>query len=292
VQTVPTVGRSSFSSQTRTAGRHALLEQPDPNLTDARHHALRQRTVSIRRIGVSEPSDRGDWATSVGLCGSPAGGAPTQPCVSTATSVALRLVGPTADTDAMGFHHEEVIGAARRGDPDAFAVLWRHHQPQVLRYLSARRIVDPADVASQIWIDVAGSIARFDGDGEDFRRWLFTIAHRRVVDEVRRSVRRSRLAERVGTEAGAAVGAAVGTDQMYERDTALARALDMLSGLPPEMAEAVALRVIAELPFADVATVMSCTEGNARVLVHRGLKRLAAQVAVTISDAEAMKSLP
>src|SRR5690606_31066626 len=111
----------------------------------------------------------------------------------------------------MGLEHAEVIGAARRGDPDAFAVLWRHHQPQVLRYLSARRIVDPADVASQIWIDVAGSIARFEGDGADFRRWLFTIAHRRVVDEVRRSVRRSQLAERVGTAAGAAVGA----DQMY-----------------------------------------------------------------------------
>lgn len=188
----------------------------------------------------------------------------------------------------MGLEHAEVIGAARRGDPDAFAVLWRHHQPQVLRYLSARRIVDPADVASQIWIDVAGSIARFEGDGADFRRWLFTIAHRRVVDEVRRSVRRSQLAERVGTAAGAAVGA----DQMYERDTALARALEMLRGLPPEMAEAIALRVIAELPFADVATVMNCTEGKARVLVHRGLKRLATKVAVTISDAEAMKSLP
>jgi hypothetical protein len=45
------IGRSSFSSQTRNASRQAHLEQPDRNLTDARHQALRQRSVSSRRIG-------------------------------------------------------------------------------------------------------------------------------------------------------------------------------------------------------------------------------------------------
>ena len=79
----------------------------------------------------------------------------------------------------VGERQPSVFDKARVGERDALAELWRNHNAAVLRYLRARRTVSADDVASQVWIDVATSIHRFEGEADEFRRWLFTIAHRR-----------------------------------------------------------------------------------------------------------------
>src|SRR5215218_8764388 len=83
-----------------------------------------------------------------------------------------------------------VLERASRGDRDALAELWRTYQAPLLRYLRTRRVSSPEDTASTVWLDVGSSISRFSGDGDDFRRWLFTIAHRRSVDELRSKTKR------------------------------------------------------------------------------------------------------
>jgi RNA polymerase sigma-70 factor, ECF subfamily len=179
------------------------------------------------------------------------------------------------------------LDAARRGDRDALAELWRTYQAPLLRYLRARRIVSPDDVASTVWVDVARSLDRFDGGDDDFRRWLFTIAHRRSVDEVRRAVRRSESP----IEAVAEVLATDGADVEHERNEALDRAIDLVSSLPDNLAEAVMLRVVNDLPLRDVADVMGTTEGNVRVMVHRGLTRLRRKLSVTDDGQPTMEEL-
>jgi RNA polymerase sigma-70 factor (ECF subfamily) len=171
---------------------------------------------------------------------------------------------------------------ARAGSRDALADLWRAHHGPVLRYLRAKRIGSPEDVASQVWIDVARSIDRFEGDADDFRRWLFTIAHRRSVDEVRRVVRRADDAQVEPVPSN-------GADVEHERNGALERAIELVSQLPDNLAEAVMLRVVNDLSIADVATVMGTTEGNVRVLVHRGVTRLRRMMDVTDDARSTMK---
>jgi RNA polymerase sigma-70 factor (ECF subfamily) len=174
------------------------------------------------------------------------------------------------------------LDGARAGSRDALATLWRTHHAAVVRYLRAKRIGSPEDVASQVWIDVARSIDRFEGDADDFRRWLFTIAHRRSVDEVRRAVRRAGdpRAEPVPSD---------GADVEQERNGALERAIELVSQLPDNLAEAVMLRVVNDLSIADVASVMGTTEGNVRVLVHRGVTRLRRMMDVTDDTRSTMK---
>ncbi len=181
------------------------------------------------------------------------------------------------------------LDAARRGDRDALAELWRTHQAPLLRYLRARRAPSPDDVASQVWIDVATSIGRFEGDDDDFRRWLFTIAHRRSVDAIRRLVRTS--APRSAFSVRAA-DHAVGADVEHEDQDALDRAISLVATLPDNQAEAVMLRVVNDLSVAAVASVMEISEGNVRVLVHRGLLRLRRKLSVTDAGVPAMKRVP
>ena len=51
--------------------------------------------------------------------------------------------------------------------------------------------------------------------------------------------------------------------------------------LPPDQAEAVLLRVVADLSVTEVAAILGRREGTIRVLVHRGLRRLAERSVVT-----------
>ncbi len=182
----------------------------------------------------------------------------------------------------MGRRRPTGFEAARAGERDALAQLWRTHQAPLLRYFRARRMVSPEDVASQVWIDVARSIERFDGGADDFRRWLFTIAHRRSVDEVRRAVRHAGAP-------GSAVEDAPPADVEHERNDALDRAIDMMSSLPDDQAEAVMLRVVNDLSITEVAAVMGISEGNVRVLVHRGVTRLRRKLSVTDAGLQAMR---
>jgi RNA polymerase sigma-70 factor (ECF subfamily) len=179
----------------------------------------------------------------------------------------------------------EVIQRARAGDADALGALWRAYHHLVLRYLRGRATPDPDDVATAVWIDVARSISRFDGDAEDFRRWLFTIAARRRVDALRRTVRRAAADARF---AGRADPAPTDPADEAQRAAGVERVLRLVGRLPDDQAEAVLLRVLGDLSVTDVAAIMGRREGHVRVLVHRGLTKLS-ELAVTERSAPAME---
>lgn len=177
----------------------------------------------------------------------------------------------------------DALRAARHGDADGLASLWEAYQPSLLRYLRGLGCHSPDDVASQVWLDVARSLRRFDGDEGDFRKWLFTIAHRRHVDTVRAAVRRRDGEARVAALATTA-------DEIDPDGDPLDRALALVRRLPVDMAEAVLLRVVADLAVTEVAAIMGKREGNVRMLVHRGLQRLNSILAATAAAAAASAS--
>lgn len=185
---------------------------------------------------------------------------------------------------------EEVIRRAQAGDPDALAHLWRTYQHLVLRYFRGKGMDEPEDLASTVWVEVASGLPRFEGREPDFRRWLFTIAARRRIDDIRAVKRRADRVERAATVVAGPAHAPSAGDEA-ERSAALDRALAMVRGLPPDQAEAVLLRIVGDLSVTEVAEIMNRSEGAVRVLVHRGLKRLAERSPVTNSDPKTMSAL-
>ena len=73
---------------------------------------------------------------------------------------------------------------------------------------------------------------------------------------------------------------------------ALERAIALVRSLPPDQAEVIMLRIIADLDVSEVASIVGTTEGNVRVIMHRGLRRLAAQLSVTQPSRPTIKSVP
>ena len=172
-----------------------------------------------------------------------------------------------------GSSFPELLAAAQSGDEEAFAVLWRHLQPALLRYFQVAAPPAAEDLAADTWVSVIRRLQQFRGDEGAFRAWVFTVARHRAIDWRRQAARRpttlvpaEQLAERSAPDDPVA--------QVLEGQSTRA-ALALVAELPPDQAEVVALRVLGGLEVAEVARIVGKRPGAVRVLAHRGLRRLA-----------------
>lgn len=170
----------------------------------------------------------------------------------------------------IGEGFSSVLAAAQAGDDDAVAALYRDNVARVRGYVRAQGVADPDDVVSEVFVSMVRSLASFTGDEDDFRGWLFTIAHRRVVDERRRRGRRPEtpVADDI---LRAAVG--VGGDGEVEALERLrvAGVLDALDELTPDQRAVLLLRVVADLPVLEIARMLGKGEPAVKALLRRGV---------------------
>jgi RNA polymerase sigma-70 factor, ECF subfamily len=197
-------------------------------------------------------------------------------------SAAVGVSEPADDPpDGSATGDDALVGAlagARRGDGEAFRVLYRETQPRLLRYLRALVGEDAEDVASETWLHIARDLHGFAGEGDSgvdgFRGWAATIARHRALDHLRRQARRpppvlvpaddlAWLA--AGDDTAAAAVDAVSTDA----------AVRLIASLPRDQAEAVLLRVVLGLDAARAAAVLGKRPGAVRTAAYRGLRTLA-----------------
>jgi RNA polymerase sigma-70 factor (ECF subfamily) len=168
---------------------------------------------------------------------------------------------------------DTALAAARAGDEEGFANLYRELNPSLLRYLSHHVGGAAEDVASEVWLATWRRLGEFDGTGADFRAFLFMVARRRAVDDHRRRRRRP-----VTLPFGPSVEPVAGDDpaELVTFDLTAREAIRALTrSLPKDQADVVLLRVVADLSVDEVARIMGRSPGSVRVLQHRALRRLA-----------------
>src|SRR6185312_16919028 len=101
-------------------------------------------------------------------------------------------------------------------------------------------------------------------DASNLRSWIFTVAHRKVIDHVRA---RGRIAVPVADVPEPATAPEVpqpSDDGLWSQ----------VRELPPKQRTALALRYVADAGYDEIATVMGTSQDAARRNVHEALKRL------------------
>jgi RNA polymerase sigma-70 factor (ECF subfamily) len=173
---------------------------------------------------------------------------------------------------AVGTTFDDVLAAAQAGAAWGFEVLYRDLSPAVTGYLRLHGSADPDDLASETFLAVFRGLGAFRGDEAALRSWVFTIAHRRLVDEWRRRSRRPQPADDAGDLLTGIAGGDVEDDVLTRLGTEGVHRL--CAGLPEDQRSVLLLRVLADLTVEQVAAVMGRSVGSVKALQRRGLRRL------------------
>jgi len=180
----------------------------------------------------------------------------------------------------------ELLARLRDGDEAAFVELVGRYQGALLRV--ARTFVPSDAVAEEVvqdtWMGVVRGIDRFEGRSS-FKTWLFRIlVNRARTSGVRehRSVPLDPTEPAVSPDRFDGTGAWAEPVSPWEADVddrlvadSWAPALRAAIGeLPDRQRDVVLLRDVEGLSSTDVCEVLGLSEGNQRVLLHRGRSRL------------------
>jgi len=149
-----------------------------------------------------------------------------------------------------------------------FEAVVAEHGPMVMRI--CRALLGPVE-ADDAWSETFLAALRAYPDlrpGSHVAGWLATIAHHKGIDQLRA---RSRRPEAAGDLADRPAGAVPGPEPA---DGDLHGAL---AGLPGKQRLAVVYRYLADLPYAEVAALLECSEAAARRNASDGIARLRRQ---------------
>lgn len=168
---------------------------------------------------------------------------------------------------------DDVLLAARAGAEWAWSRIYADLAPTVTGYLRAHGAAEPEDLTGEVFLQVVRGLGRFTGDERDFRSWVFTIVHRRLLDDRRsRSRRPSDPVAPEDLEARAGAGGDVEREALGRLGEARVRAA--LAQLPTDQRSVLLLRILGDMTVEEVARAVGKRTGAVKALQRRALRRL------------------
>jgi RNA polymerase sigma factor (sigma-70 family) len=172
----------------------------------------------------------------------------------------------------LGQAFDSVINAARAGAEWAWAELYDDLAPLVLGYLRGRGAAEPEDLTGEVFLHMVRDVGSFEGNERDFRAWTLSIAHHRLLDDVR--YRKRRPAEPAGDEIAqhSAQGGNVETEALSAMGSG--QVMRIIQTLSSDQRDVLLLRMIAGLTIEQIANIMEKRVGAVKALQRRGLANL------------------
>ena len=172
---------------------------------------------------------------------------------------------PDRQSDALT---DDLVTAAVAGDGDALGTVYRILAPKVLGYLTAHGAEDPEGLTNEVFLHVLRRMGGLVGGSAGLRTFVFSVAHARLVDDVRRRSRRPAqhpyepdLDERQAHSAEQAALSGVDAHHLEE----------MLGRLNEDQRTVITLRVLGDLTVEQTAEILGKSAGAVKQLQRRGL---------------------
>ena len=195
---------------------------------------------------------------------------------------------------------KELVAAIRRGDEDAFVEIVDRYHASLLRlartFVSSKAVAE--DVVQETWLAVIQGIDRFEGRSS-LKTWLFRILTNRAKTRGQREGRQIPFSSSLPDEgptvdpsrfsggAWTSLPAAVPNDpDALVLSKEFGKVVEgAVRKLPDNQRSVLTLRDIEGLDSAEVCSLLSVTEGNQRVLLHRARAKVRAAVERYLEEA-------
>ena len=185
---------------------------------------------------------------------------------------------------------ESLVARAKNGDYASFETLFERHRALVFRfvYQMAPRRDDAEDIVQEVFVRAYQNLHRYRDEAK-FTTWLLRIATNLGTDKARMVNRRQKLEQKEAS--GALTWMTVGERedpvenlQQEQLKEILRRAL---SALPDHHRNVIVMRDIEEMEYKDMADLLGCTVGGAKLRVLRARRALRDRVAPLLEEARA-----
>lgn len=182
---------------------------------------------------------------------------------------------------------ESLVDKARAGDYRAFELLFERHRALVYRfvYQMSHRRDEAEDVTQEVFVRAYQNLHRYRDEAK-FTTWLLRIATNLGTDRARMASRRQTLEQR---EAGGAltwmtVGDSDDPLANLQQQSLGAILREAILTLPDHHRNVIVMRDIEEMEYADIASILGCSLGGAKLRVLRARRALRDKVAPYIQE--------
>ena len=165
------------------------------------------------------------------------------------------------------------VDRAREGDARAWTEIVEDLGPTLRGYARARGIRDADDVMQDVFVAAASRIGDFEGDWKSFRSWMFSICYRQIVNRYR-----SKHKDGVALPMTLADEAEPSPEEAIVSQVEASQAMRALNVLSEIERDVVLMRVIGDLDTGEVADAVGKTKGNVRVIQHRAMEKIRAEL--------------
>ena len=181
-----------------------------------------------------------------------------------------------ADLPAVDETDAELVRLAQQ-DLRKFSDLYDRYVQRVYRYLLIRmgNVDDAEDVTSQTFMAALENLHRYHGE-RPFLAWLFGIAKNKRADFYRRQKPEADLE----TAVSLVISDEQSTDDYVDQRLQIEAISRKLQSIAPDRAEAISLRLFGNMEIPEIAHFMGKQEPAVRMLIHRGLRDLQAQLSL------------
>jgi len=176
---------------------------------------------------------------------------------------------------------QELIGEIRAGSAVAFERLMKRYEKLVYKIaygLTGQR-ESALDVTQNVFLRVHSKLPTYRAEG-DLRNWILRIASNESLNwnRSRRRIRETGLSD---DRAAAVAAAPPPQEELFSRRERWGQIRDSLGTLNPKHRLAVVLRYVEGMPVREIAAVLECSEGVAKNILFRSLKKLRDRLAAT-----------
>lgn len=174
----------------------------------------------------------------------------------------------------------ELVRKAAAGDSDAFEQLVLSYEKPIynLCLRMCGNADDAMDLTQETFLKAWHSLGSFRADAA-FSTWLYRLCSNLCIDHLRREQKRKVLPLQVedsdGDERPLDVpDPAAGPEERLSAQEDRQQVADALQSLEPEYREALTLRVLHDLSYADIAAVLQVREGTVKSRIARAREKM------------------
>jgi RNA polymerase sigma-70 factor, ECF subfamily len=166
---------------------------------------------------------------------------------------------------------ESLVNQAVSGDTEAFGQLFDLYADRIYRHIYYRtsNMEDARDLTQEVFAKAWQVLPKYKSTRTPFLGWLFTISHNRVIDYYRTKKDHAFLNPEITLEDQTG-----SPEKLAEAEFTQQELRKAILRLPEDQQQVILMSFIEGFEYSEIARALNKTEGNIRVILHRGLKKM------------------